>query len=210
MALWTKSGCVKSIFPRSQTTNKLAHYHQQPSFPPLSSLFVQILKKGGMSVGDQIILTKAVGTGTLFAAEMRARAKGSWVDGAIKSMLRSNRLPALCLRVGLCSPLSFLALFTTAPPHLVCPLLYSSSLVLYSLLLYQHPIISVQDHGASSCTDVTGFGLLGHLIEMVKASNNESTSLAVEVRCDFIFTLFALNLICIKLAFDYSCFQIYQ
>ncbi|MEB3211819.1 MAG: selenide, water dikinase SelD, partial [Leptolyngbyaceae bacterium] len=46
-----------------------------------------MLKKGGMQVGDRLILTKALGTGTLFAANMQLKAKGRWIEGAIASML---------------------------------------------------------------------------------------------------------------------------
>jgi selenide,water dikinase len=62
---------------------------------------------------------------------MQHKARGRWIEDAVKSMIQSNRRAAEALYA----------------------------------------------HGATACTDVTGFGLLGHLVEMIKPS-------AVDVEID--------------------------
>ena len=85
----------------------------------------QALRKTTLREGDRLILTKPLGTGSVLAADMRAKARGRWVEGAIASMLLSNRTAGQVLR----------------------------------------------SHGASACTDITGFGIAGHLLEMLKDSS---------------------------------------
>ncbi len=84
----------------------------------------QLLRKRGLRPGQVLILTKPLGTGTLFAADMQLRAKGRWIESAIQSMLVSNQQAAEIFR----------------------------------------------QHQVAACTDITGFGLLGHLLEMVRSS----------------------------------------
>ncbi|MBU1263865.1 MAG: selenide, water dikinase SelD, partial [Gammaproteobacteria bacterium] len=83
-----------------------------------------VMAKGGLRPGDVLILTKPIGTGTLFAAHARLQARGRWIDAALVSMQVSSRAAAACLSA----------------------------------------------HGARACTDLTGFGLLGHLLEMTRAA----------------------------------------
>ena len=88
------------------------------------------MRKQGIQPGDQLVLTKPLGIGTLFAANMRLAAKGRWIDQAIDSMLLSHQNAVPCL----------------------------------------------QKHYATACTDVTGFGLGGHLLEML-----EGTKISIEL-----------------------------
>jgi selenide,water dikinase len=81
----------------------------------------RLLPKRGLRPGDQLLLTKPLGTGTLFAAGMQLAADGRHLAAAIDSMLLSNKAAAEL----------------------------------------------AVSHGASACTDITGFGLVGHLLEML-------------------------------------------
>lgn len=82
------------------------------------------LLKSAAESQDILILTKALGTGTLLAGIPQARTRGEWVDSLLHSMLKANDTAAQVAR----------------------------------------------ECGANAVTDVTGFGLAGHLIEMLDAS----------------------------------------
>jgi len=82
------------------------------------------LHKRGARPGEALLLTKALGTGAVLAADMRARAPSDHVAAALAVMDTSNAAALDVLR----------------------------------------------EHGVSALTDVSGFGLVGHLGEMLRAS----------------------------------------
>jgi cysteine desulfurase len=84
----------------------------------------RVLRNSGAMPGDQLVLTKPLGTGILSTAMKRDRIRAEWMDSLIRSMTSLNRVPA--------------DIFPKFTIHAV--------------------------------TDVTGFGLLGHLLEMARAS----------------------------------------
>jgi selenide,water dikinase len=84
----------------------------------------KILRKAGLQPGDQLILTKPLGTGIVLAGHMRGNARAQWLMAAIESMRTTN---AAAARIAMA-------------------------------------------HRPRAGTDVTGFGLAGHLQEMLDAS----------------------------------------
>jgi len=80
--------------------------------------------KRGVNIGQQLIITKPIGTGVIMAAHMQAKATGEAVQQCIETMLSSNGEAATILT----------------------------------------------GFGCTAMTDLTGFGLIGHLLEMLKSS----------------------------------------
>jgi selenide,water dikinase len=92
----------------------------------------ELLAQAQLEAGQALILTKALGTGVLFRADMLGELRGPWFEQALASMQRPNREAASVAR----------------------------------------------RFGARAATDVTGFGLAGHLASMVRAAD---LSAAVEI-----------------------------
>jgi selenide,water dikinase len=84
----------------------------------------RVLTKGNLRVGDQLILTKPIGTGIINTAIKGGLASPQSMETATKLMASLNRDAAELMK----------------------------------------------DHPVHACTDITGFGLLGHLAEMVQDS----------------------------------------
>lgn len=84
--------------------------------------------KGELQDGDQLILTKPLGSGAILAAHMQAACPAETYSDLIETMLASNQTAA---EIG-------------------------------------------RENRVSAMTDVTGFGFAGHLLEMLKASNQSA------------------------------------
>ncbi len=84
----------------------------------------RVVANAGARPGDDLVLTKAIGTGIIATAIKRGTARAAHRDGAVASMVELN----------------------------------------------EHAAAAMVAHGAHAATDVTGFGLLGHLLEMLHAS----------------------------------------
>jgi len=84
----------------------------------------RVTTKGQAEPGQQLILTKPLGTGAITTAHKAERVDAEHLRAAVESMLQLNRSAARLLR----------------------------------------------EAGVKACTDVTGFGLLGHASEMAEAS----------------------------------------
>ncbi len=82
----------------------------------------ELLRQRGAKPGDELWLTRPLGTGVVLAADMRGLARGEWVEAAHAAMLRTHAAGSRLIR----------------------------------------------EAGATSATDVTGFGLAGHLLNLLR------------------------------------------
>jgi selenide,water dikinase len=96
----------------------------------------QVLRKQLTKPGNQLILTKPIGTGVTFAANMLAQANGKLVDDALSSMLQSNKIA----------------------------------------------METIRSFDISGCTDITGFGLLGHAFEMLGKNSDNALGIKIDYK----------------------------
>ncbi len=91
--------------------------------------------KGGMKKGDEILISRPLGTGIIFAAFMNGQVKPCILDYVLKEMNKSQ----------------------------------------HEIVNYFNQLTNINPHQkiVNACTDITGFGLIGHLSEMLEATNED-------------------------------------
>ncbi len=115
----------------------------------------RVLKNGGARAGDHLIFTKAIGTGVISTAIKKGVARQSWIDAAVQSMTTLNKVAAEVM---------------TAESRSARPLRLGSGQAGEAPVPTRSPVVR-------ALTDVTGFGLIGHLREMILASGGVSATL---------------------------------
>jgi selenide, water dikinase len=136
----------------------------------------RVLTNGGAMPGDALVLTKAIGTGVISTAIKKGRAEEAWIDAAVRSMTTLNKKAA--------DVLGFKGATTNhvGADALVRPEERSSSSEAVDSRKFAELRSAAQTRASGptqvaptwsvhSLTDITGFGLIGHVREMVLASN---------------------------------------
>ena len=98
--------------------------------------------KGGMKKGDQILISRSLGTGIIFSAFMNGYVKPYILDSVLKEMNKSQ----------------------------------------HEIVNYINHLTNISPHQkiVNACTDITGFGLLGHLSEMLESTNRDQLKMNLE------------------------------
>jgi len=126
----------------------------------------RVLKNGGAQAGDRLLLTKALGTGVISTAIKKGIAKQSWIDAAVASMTTLNKAAGEVIATG-----------SVGTGALARPA-DKSSAKNHQAGMPQPPAVLGEgrdfDFPVNALTDITGFGLIGHLREMLLASDNVS------------------------------------
>ena len=107
----------------------------------------RIFKNGGAKAGDKLLFTKSLGTGVISTAIKKGVAKQPWIDDAVASMITLNK----------------------AAGEVIAPQAASRTSSANDQRGTIHDAFEIH-----ALTDVTGFGLIGHLREMLLASENVS------------------------------------
>jgi selenide,water dikinase len=118
----------------------------------------KIYQNAGAQPGDRLILTKALGTGVISTAIKKSKADRRWIDAAIASMTTLNQ-KAVAVITDTETTIAHMGTAISAVP---------SSEARQPDARRLTPNARFPVH---SMTDITGFGLIGHLREILLASN---------------------------------------
>ena len=122
----------------------------------------RVLKNGGARPGDRLIFTKALGTGVISTAIKKGVAKQSWIDAAVASMTTLNKTAA--------------EVITSARGEAGVLARQAERSSATAFADDRRPTTD-DTFPVHALTDVTGFGLVGHLREMLLASEGASATL---------------------------------
>ena len=131
----------------------------------------RVLKNGGAQPSDRLLFTKSLGTGTISTAIKKGVAKQSWIDAAVASMTTLNRTAA--------EVITKFQGGTGVPARPAERSSAASDEQRTTNDAAHDDRRPTADDGSPihALTDVTGFGLIGHLREMLLASENVSAGL---------------------------------